>query len=539
MIIHFGEIMKFYFVFLLTALYAIPVYSNSSDTEYINKLISEHQNLKHNAKTYLYILDKSHINTCVSEGLNLIMGSSLKTNPKGNYIVILTGLDSVEAKAANSLKRTFLTENIFTENSKIINEIFRPKCDAELIVYDSLLREQYRDCGFRYDIYNKTDDLLKTNSSINLDDSENPIVSVSSVHLDSKNNKLFVLDYFQDKVLIFNSKTGKYINSLSSNDRLENYFIKDLVLDSMLYKMLELTLKDKFGTAQFHNLIYSEKYNQLFLQAQIIKTEKANINGAYETIVENVLIEIRDDSLGDVIPLNTGHKIVRFGKPFSLPGYIAIETSEMKDTNSMISIVKDKSIRLYRYERINGKGSFSLSKIKIKIPTDEVYNTGMVSGNNDDGIVYLNTPKRIFEFFKRNGSNGYISNKIVPSGVLSKLFKIKEINDYIHGKYPSSYSIPSQIKAEGVFMNDSNIFVYLNQIGHDKQIAKSYLQIYNIDGKFIKEIENNFSYKYSDPLLISKIISFKYNEILFLNKWKNKRWTFDSMHLNINQNLEK
>jgi hypothetical protein len=480
-------------------------------------VFDQFRDLDRNKGTFLYFTDIYQCIGCNSDNVSNTIMPNNKLNPNNNHILVVRFLQNEERLFfEKKFKIKYVIADPDGSITKEINPTFKTSIFLDsLSDIDNVHKDINTDSGISYNLNNGT-----VVRDIQINDLEQPIIRAFKTVILEGTSTFAILDDLQNMIYFIDLSSGQIIHKYEDDGTLKYYFFKDTTANKNKKSF------DEMATPVIANLYMdprSRKINSLVMAYSIEKKIQQNIEK--NSIDTFVVLRPKMINLKFIDSVNNKIDTISSDADYSI--YKNMIGSKIGIICERDNITKSKSDTLlpvlfqidYNFRTISHLLMDKDLQAQINCPFDYNYG-GDFAISKENEIYYLNSMNSIYLKFNPENINSNITF-IEPEGTLKDVFR--------ENKCESKKENVNSYFCAGMASYNNKLAVYLAKSNDLGNITEQKIQIYHND-KFISEFDPKFNND-GDTLLKSYLIGHKDEEILILNKWKNKRWIISKLEV--------
>lgn len=470
--------------------------------------------------TFIFVISLNTCTDCCSSAINFLIKKINSYNWQLNIGIIVK---SNNPKDGFVLKNKFNDNTFFIEDCQnIFDKYFNHDISSELLIVhkNGMIKYKYHDIQHNFPFINITEiyhelennkvnvkivkDSLDIEKSVNLIEDENSIISdVSSFALDSSNHLLYLLDNKSGIIQKYNFISGRQISKFRIPDSIRFFCKKESDKEDLWLQL---------------DSIYSP-----FIRPMSILSIDENFINILVKIIKGYFTK-EDDPIKPTIWYD-GYAIVKYSED-------SVILDTIKESNYIIQLPvlnfsKDSYLATTKWNRLLNHTQLTSSdslSVLCKIDKQSMLMTPLLHLSDlANDITQTTFNENHFDAITTN-NNGtyYLLSENHNKFIIVDNFMIKYISPF--GKLSEIFEKSNtQWLVWDIFYSNKILYVLLKR-KFQIECNQLIIQKYDLYGQFINEWE---IISQSDQLLNSTIIGTYNRNLIILNKWKNKRWTFD------------
>jgi hypothetical protein len=461
----------------------------------------------------IFYISYNNCTNCCIAATKIITDSLVKNQNFKSYLIIQ--INKENAFESKALRSSFKTDYFVIDTSNIIYDLLLPKALPFVILLDSNLNQLYSCNDYQRNqvstevinrILNSKKDSLSIYKSIAIKETDTSIITViNSTKINFDSNSIFFLDAKMNRIYEYSLINGELLRIIKPSKKL-NYSLYTNEQDNKIWQSCETAGVD---FVQYIDILSTCKNGSIDIFSKILAGYNITTDnkGEKNAILSynNSIIHYDNDSIFTIQNINNGDYYIT--APFldfnddilcNIQHKSAYTNSIVIDSLAILGLINKKNScvsTLLNYKDISAfihDSLISIDNIYDFITTDNMGNYYLIS---TDYKLFIKGNKKLIKHIK-------------PEGILKRVFLSNndsiEIQDMKH-----------------VF---DNIIVLFKDNTIQSKFNQLIMQTYSDNGQFPNEVKIVTP---NEELIESSIVGYVNNELVFLNKWKNRRWTLD------------
>ena len=421
--------------------------------------------------------------------------------------------------------KKFKKLDFYRDSTDMINEVYKIKELPALLLLNEnneILLSFNNILKNRID-FKQIDSVINSNIFTNLNENEdNLIMSSNSGSVNNDGSKLCIFDYFNYRVSIFDTKTGKLIDEIIINDTIPLIFKENFTE----YEWSRTYSEDPNMGVKIQNCFFDKNdkiiltgfcIGDMLLDTIIEQNNNSEFYTKYNFNGIPKIFYIKLDNNDIMIDSLYYTSYPQLKTNYYKNDFLISNTYPPDQHNNQDSIYMIKFINLLNKSEkpdINLR-TLKNNNVNFREPIEQILQAHSVYNFKDDNLIYLNSYNNIF-FIKQNEE----IREIEPKGILSNVFKRDQQFDSQSFLDSSRTQNFNKYFTHSITFDEKNIFYIILYNYNKEQILDIAVQKYSIENGFLKEVIIDLN-KFDDEI---SSISFALKSNKILTKWKNGRW---------------